>query len=68
MTENDQRIHHLEGAVNHLQDKTEKLRQKSNHLRQEEITEEIEVILLGTGGSSRTGESRFREGGNSTEN
>lgn len=49
MAENDQRIRHLEGAVNHLQDKTDTLRQQSNHLRQEEITEEIEVILLGVG-------------------
>ncbi len=46
MIENHWRVQHLEGAVNRLDNKTETLRQKCRTLRQEEITEEIEVILL----------------------
>ncbi len=45
-TENHSRLQHLEGAVNHLDDQTIKLQRKSQIYRQEEITEEIEVILL----------------------
>lgn len=44
--ENHSRLQHLEGAVNHLDDETVKLQRKSQIYRQEEITEEIEVILL----------------------
>ncbi|MGZ8161150.1 MAG: F0F1 ATP synthase subunit gamma [Methylobacter sp.] len=46
MAENHSRQQHLEGAVNHLDDETVKLQRKSQIYRQEEITEEIEVILL----------------------
>lgn len=46
MAENQSRLQHLEGAVNHLDDETVKLQRKSQIYRQEEITEEIEVILL----------------------
>lgn len=46
MAENHQRLQHLEAAVNHLDDETVNLRRKSQIYRQEEITEEIEVILL----------------------
>jgi F-type H+-transporting ATPase subunit gamma len=46
LAENHQRLQHLEGAVNHLDDETVNLRRKSQSYRQEEITEEIEVILL----------------------
>ncbi len=46
MAENQQRMQHLEGAVKHLDDETVNLRHKSHIYRQEEITEEIEVILL----------------------
>jgi F-type H+-transporting ATPase subunit gamma len=46
MAENHSRLQHLEGAVNHLDDETVKLQRKSQIYRQEEITEEIEVILL----------------------
>ncbi len=49
MAENQQRVQHLEGAVQHLEEKTEQLLRQSNALRQEEIIEDIEVILLGTG-------------------
>ncbi len=44
--ENYRRLQHLEAAVKHLDDETVNLRQKSQIYRQEEITEEIEVILL----------------------
>lgn len=46
MSENNSRLQHLEGAVNHLDDETVRLQRKSQMYRQEEITEEIEVILL----------------------
>jgi F-type H+-transporting ATPase subunit gamma len=46
MAENHNRLQHLEGAVNHLDDETVKLHRKLQIYRQEEITEEIEVILL----------------------
>lgn len=46
MAENHSRLQHLEGAVNHLDNQTVKLQRKSQIYRQEEITEEIEVILL----------------------
>jgi len=45
-TENHRRLQHLEGAVNHLDDETTNLHRKVQIYRQEEITEEIEVILL----------------------
>jgi F-type H+-transporting ATPase subunit gamma len=44
--ENNCRLQHLEGAVNHLDDETTNLHRKVQVYRQEEITEEIEVILL----------------------
>jgi len=44
--ENHRRLQHLEGAVTHLDDETVTLKRKSQIYRQEEITEEIEVILL----------------------
>lgn len=44
--ENRRRLQHLEGAVNHLDSEMLKLKRKSQIYRQEEITEEIEVILL----------------------
>ena len=46
LAENQQRLQHLEGAVKHLDDATVNLQRKSQIYRQEEITEEIEVILL----------------------
>ncbi|MDD5114071.1 MAG: F0F1 ATP synthase subunit gamma [Methylobacter sp.] len=44
--ENHRRLQHLEGAVKHLDDETVTLKRKSQIYRQEEITEEIEVILI----------------------
>ncbi len=46
MAENHSRLQHLEGAIKHLDDETINLHRKSQIYRQEEITEEIEVILL----------------------
>ncbi|MEZ5530107.1 MAG: FoF1 ATP synthase subunit gamma [Porticoccaceae bacterium] len=46
MAENHHRVAHLEGAVKHLDDESDELARACNGLRQEEITEEIEVILL----------------------
>ena len=46
MAENQQRIQHTEGAIQHLEDKIGDLTGKYHILRQEEITEEIEIILL----------------------
>jgi F-type H+-transporting ATPase subunit gamma len=46
MAENHNRLQHLEGAVKHLDDETVNLQRKLQIFRQEEITEEIEVILL----------------------
>lgn len=46
MAENRHRLQHMEGATKRIQDKTAQLQQIYNLLRQEEITEEIEVILL----------------------
>jgi F-type H+-transporting ATPase subunit gamma len=46
MAENRRRLQHMEGATKRIQDKTVQLQQKYNLIRQEEITEEIEVILL----------------------
>jgi F-type H+-transporting ATPase subunit gamma len=48
LTENRLRLQHLEGAVQHLDEQSGKLHRKWQTYRQEEITEEIEVILLNT--------------------
>ncbi|MEQ1638679.1 MAG: F0F1 ATP synthase subunit gamma [Methylococcales bacterium] len=48
MAENHRRLQHLEAAVKHLDDDVVTMRRKSQVYRQEEITEEIEVILLNT--------------------
>ena len=50
MAENNDRVAHLEGAVKYLEDKSDELARQCNALRQEEIIEEIEVILLNSGG------------------
>ena len=51
--ENNQRLQHLDNAVRHLDETTEKLHKKSQVYRQEEITEEIEVILLNEDNEAR---------------
>lgn len=46
LEENRRRLDHMEQAVHKLREDLERLGRQSNRLRQEEITEEIEVILL----------------------
>ena len=46
LAENQIRLQHLDGAVSHLDESLAELARQSNVLRQEEITEEIEVIML----------------------
>lgn len=50
MAENQRRMQHLEGAIQRLDDKTHEYVRRCHTLRQEEITEEIEVILLSAEG------------------
>ncbi|MBS1190177.1 MAG: putative synthase gamma subunit [Rhodocyclaceae bacterium] len=46
MAENRRRLQHLEGAIERMEEKADDLQRRCNLLRQEEITEEIEVIML----------------------
>jgi len=46
LSESQTRVEHLESAVQRLERKETELQRKRNVLRQEEITEEIEVIML----------------------
>ncbi len=46
LAENQQRMTHLDGAIRRLEQQSAALTHKRNMLRQEEITEEIEEILL----------------------
>jgi F-type H+-transporting ATPase subunit gamma len=46
MAEHLQRVRHLEGALQRVDNRVNELKQRRNLLRQEEITEEIELILL----------------------
>ncbi|MCG6874284.1 MAG: F0F1 ATP synthase subunit gamma [Betaproteobacteria bacterium] len=46
LAENHRRLLHMESALNHLEENRARLRLRYNVVRQEEITEEIEVILL----------------------
>ena len=61
MAENQRRVQHLEAATRRLEDKTDAMAKQANALRQEEITEEIEVILLGSQEPGRSPEL-FRAG------
>ena len=47
LAENRQRLEHMETALNRLRAKMDEITRRCNALRQEEITEQIEVILLG---------------------
>ncbi|GGO81612.1 hypothetical protein GCM10011348_21000 [Marinobacterium nitratireducens] len=58
MAENQQRMQHLDGAVRYLDDRLEALAQKGREIRQEEITEEIEVILLNADNNDDSSMSR----------
>ena len=46
MSENQYRIRHMENSLNKLSEKITALSLKRNEIRQEEITEELEVIML----------------------
>jgi len=46
MGEHRQRIRHLEAAINHLGDRVDALGRRLKTVRQEEITEEIELLML----------------------
>lgn len=46
IAENQQRMDHLDGAIRRLDERSEQVDSRQHILRQEEITEEIEVILL----------------------
>jgi len=46
MAEHQQRVRHLEGALERIDGRVRELKERLNLLRQEEITEEIELILL----------------------
>ena len=46
MAENYQRLHHLDNALDRLGNKLSYLTRHLNLLRQEEITQEIQVIML----------------------
>jgi F-type H+-transporting ATPase subunit gamma len=49
LAENERRLQHLDGALRRVDRTREDLSLRGNALRQEEITEEIEIILLSTG-------------------
>lgn len=49
MAENRARLQHMEGAIQRMEETAAELAKRQNILRQEEITEEIEVIMLSTG-------------------
>jgi F-type H+-transporting ATPase subunit gamma len=46
LAENEHRMRHLDGAVHRLDERRREMTLKANLMRQEEITEEIEMILL----------------------
>jgi F-type H+-transporting ATPase subunit gamma len=46
LAENRARVSHLEGAIQRLKKQASELERKRNVLRQEEITEEIELLML----------------------
>jgi F-type H+-transporting ATPase subunit gamma len=53
--ENEQRLAHMEQARRNVDEKLDELSRRANRARQEEITEEIEIILLaGEADASRT--------------
>jgi F-type H+-transporting ATPase subunit gamma len=49
MAENQRRMQHMDSAIQRLEHKSVELWQRRNMLRQEEITEEIEIIMLSLG-------------------
>lgn len=58
MAENRRRLQHMEGALQRMAEKAGELQRKYNLLRQEEITEEIEVIMLSNDALQRSRRTR----------
>ena len=58
MAENRRRLQHMEGAMKRMEEKSGELRRRYNALRQEEITEEIEVIMLSNDALQKTALNR----------
>lgn len=58
MAENRRRLQHMEGAMQRMEEKAGELQRKYNLLRQEEITEEIEVIMLSNEALQRSRRTR----------
>lgn len=48
MAENRQRLEHMETALNRMENRMSEIARSRNAMRQEEITEQIEIILLST--------------------
>lgn len=61
LAENQRRMAHMDNAIRRLDQETDRLRLRDNLLRQEEITEEIEVLLLGAdiGGLPRVSDDKL---------
>jgi F-type H+-transporting ATPase subunit gamma len=57
MAENQDRLRHMDGALNRLEDELQRMRNRSNALRQETITEELELILLNVADPAQPDES-----------
>ena len=49
LVENEYRLRHMDAAIRRLDENSMGLRSKRNRLRQEEITEEIEILMLSAG-------------------
>lgn len=58
MAENRRRLQHMEGAMQRMEEKGSELQRKYNLLRQEEITEEIEIIMLSNDALQRSRRSK----------
>lgn len=58
MAENRRRLQHMEGAMQRMEENAGELQRKYNLLRQEEITEEIEVIMLSNEALQRSRRTR----------
>lgn len=54
MAESRRRLQHMEGAMQRMEEKTGELQRKHSLLRQEEITEEIEIIMLSNAALQRS--------------
>ena len=67
MAENRQRLAHMDHALHKLDEDSARLRLVYNQRRQEEITEEIEMILLSAGHAGHTGSHQLITAAGSTQ-